>query len=147
MAQDEGVERSDIALPALPANGQYVYHANECFDWGTVGWALSTLKLNLDIYSFFIFMNSSVRGPFLPAYWPVSECMPSLAPGMQARTIGCARNLGADGVSTALSADQCVCAIFCLQRKVHWSRILTSKLVGKVSMLRHVLITCTNLSF
>ena len=75
MVQDEGTDSSNIALPDLPANGRYVYHANECFDWGTVGWALSTLKLNLDIYTFFIFMNSSVRGPFLPAYWPVSTCI------------------------------------------------------------------------
>ena len=75
MVQDAGADSSDIALPDLPANGHYVYHANECFDWGTVGWALSTLKLNLDIYAFFIFMNSSVRGPFLPAYWPVRTCL------------------------------------------------------------------------
>ena len=80
MVQDEGSDSSDVVLPDLPDNAHYVYHANECFDWGTVGWALSTLKLNLDIYSFFIFMNSSVRGPFLPAYWPVSTCILKAAP-------------------------------------------------------------------
>ncbi len=29
-------------LPALPANARYVYHPNECYDWGTVGWLLQS---------------------------------------------------------------------------------------------------------
>jgi hypothetical protein len=27
-------------LPPLPPNARYVYHRNECYDWGTAGWLL-----------------------------------------------------------------------------------------------------------
>jgi hypothetical protein len=42
-----------------------------CFDWGTVGWLLRTKQVDTQRYKYFVFLNSSVRGPFLPAYWPV----------------------------------------------------------------------------
>ena len=29
-------------LPPLPPNARYVRHANECYDWGTIGWVFST---------------------------------------------------------------------------------------------------------
>jgi hypothetical protein len=25
-------------LPALPSNARYIWHQNECYDWGTFGW-------------------------------------------------------------------------------------------------------------
>ena len=62
---------SSSRLPQLPANAQYVLHENRCFDWGTVGWAVTEGKVATARYSYVIIMNSSVRGPFLPAYWPV----------------------------------------------------------------------------
>lgn len=64
-----------ISLPDLPNRARYVYHENACFDWGTFGWALHDPKINIqvDAYKYFIFMNSSVRGPFLPPYWPVQH--------------------------------------------------------------------------
>lgn len=62
----------DTALPALPPNVRAVRHPNECFDWGTFGWAMETGAADTSRYRYVIFMNSSVRGPFLPAYWPVS---------------------------------------------------------------------------
>lgn len=36
-------------------------------------WALnaSTGLVDSTKYKYFMFVNSSVRGPFLPAYWPV----------------------------------------------------------------------------
>lgn len=55
-------------LPALPANARYVYHANECYDWGTIGWALASGLVDTEPYTYYIFMNSSVRGPFLAPY-------------------------------------------------------------------------------
>ena len=58
-------------LPKLPSNARYVHHENACYDWGTFGWALFKFSAILDAYRYFIFMNSSVRGPFLPSYWPV----------------------------------------------------------------------------
>ena len=66
-------------LPALPRNARYVFHANQCYDWGTFGWAISEGKVDTRKYRSFIFMNSSVRGPFLPVYIPVrSHPLPSL---------------------------------------------------------------------
>ena len=60
------------SLPQLPSNAQYAFHENKCYDWGTFGWALSSGKVELSRYKHIIFMNSSIRGPFLPLYWPVS---------------------------------------------------------------------------
>ena len=60
-------------LPSLPANARYVLHINECMDWGTVGWLLLLPESHPDHvdtsrYRYFFLLNSSVRGPFLPAY-------------------------------------------------------------------------------
>jgi hypothetical protein len=61
----------ETELPELPSNARYARHKNECFDWGTFGWALNTQNINIHHYKYFIFLNSSVRGPFLPPYIPV----------------------------------------------------------------------------
>lgn len=37
---------------------------------GTMGWALETRGIDKEKYKYFIFMNSSARGPFLPPHWP-----------------------------------------------------------------------------
>ncbi len=29
-------------LPTLPPNARYLYHKNECYDWGTIGWVFSS---------------------------------------------------------------------------------------------------------
>lgn len=52
----------------MPVN-RYEFHENRCFDWGTVGWALRSGKVDITGYKYFIIMNSSVRGPFTPAYF------------------------------------------------------------------------------
>lgn len=65
------------ALPELPANARYVWHENKCFDWGTFGWAFESGEVVPAGYKYYIFLNSSVRGPFLPPYLQVS---PSPAP-------------------------------------------------------------------
>ena len=44
------------------------YHPNGCYDWGTIGWLLDSGKVDTRPYKYFIFMNSSVRGPFLPVF-------------------------------------------------------------------------------
>ena len=67
-----GSQASAQNLPPLPNNGRYVYHNNECFDWGSIGWAIRTGMVNTRKYNYFFFMNSSVRGPFLPSYHDVS---------------------------------------------------------------------------
>ena len=60
------------SLPALPAHAKYVHHANRCYDWGAYGWILNSGMVNIHMYRYFIFINSSVRGPFLPTYTPPS---------------------------------------------------------------------------
>ena len=79
-------------LPQLPSNAQYVYHENKCYDWGTFGWALSSGKVDPSKYKHIIFMNSSIRGPFLPPYWPVR---PALAAQSLGRLKSCRSSLRA----------------------------------------------------
>ena len=57
-----------LSLPSLPSNARYVQHRNMCFDWGTFGWALFNLNLDIYKYTYFVFMNTSVRGPYLAPY-------------------------------------------------------------------------------
>eukprot|EP00892_Ulva_mutabilis_P000758 jgi/Ulvmu1/10683/UM067_0008.1 len=79
-----------VELPELPPNARYLEHANECFDWGTFGWALETELVDFIAYKYFVFLNSSVRGPFIPSY---------------------------------------------LKGKVHFTELMTSKLVGDVKLV------------
>ena len=68
--QQINVTHFDLSkLPPLPSNGHYIQHENKCFDLGTVGWLLSTGRVDKNKYKYFIFLNSSVRGPFIVAYY------------------------------------------------------------------------------
>ncbi|GAB4817919.1 hypothetical protein N2152v2_004965 [Parachlorella kessleri] len=64
-----GVEETHN-LPETPPNVRFVRHVNECFDWGTFGWALEQGVLDPSKYKYYVLLNSSVRGPLLPSYWP-----------------------------------------------------------------------------
>lgn len=55
-----------MKLPEVPSNVMYEFHPNGCYDWGTIGWVLENGRVNWRKFKYFIFMNSSVRGPFLP---------------------------------------------------------------------------------
>ncbi len=55
-------------LPVLPSNARYVFHENECYDWGTAGWLIRTGQVNVNSYKYFMLLNSSVKGPYMPAY-------------------------------------------------------------------------------
>ena len=66
-----GSALQDVELPELPSNAKYLHHPNECYDWGTFGWALKQENVQVSDYKYFIFLNSSVRGPFLPPYLQV----------------------------------------------------------------------------
>jgi hypothetical protein len=68
------LSRNSFHLPQLPSNAWYVQHENKCFDIGTIGWFLRTYmvensRLGIQAYKYFIFMNSSIRGPFFPPYY------------------------------------------------------------------------------
>ncbi|CAF3141264.1 unnamed protein product [Rotaria sp. Silwood2] len=60
---------NESRLPILPSNAHYIQHINECYDFGTIGWFLSQNITNTTLYKYFIFMNSSVRGPFFATYF------------------------------------------------------------------------------
>ena len=60
-----------IPLEGLPLNVKVVRRGNLCYDGGTAGEVLAGLDIRP--YRFFIIMNSSVRGPFLPAYFARSH--------------------------------------------------------------------------
>lgn len=59
-----------INLDGLPANVRIVRRGNTCYDGGTAGEVLA--DIDIKPYHFFFIMNSSVRGPFLPSYFPQS---------------------------------------------------------------------------
>jgi hypothetical protein len=61
------------SLPSLPSYAHYIEHENKCFDLGTIGWFLSNGTINKDQYKYFIFLNSSVRGPYLVSYYQLKE--------------------------------------------------------------------------
>ena len=82
------VEKKTINENEMPplkvTNAHYIQHENLCFDFGTYGWFLNEFtygnpwtkdkqnakkKINLQKYKYFIFMNSSIRGPFFPPYF------------------------------------------------------------------------------
>ena len=76
-------------MPILPKdNAFYLQHENQCFDFGTIGWFFEKhtigdpwkrkttsmndtdqYKFKLTRYKYFIFLNSSIRGPFFPPYF------------------------------------------------------------------------------
>ncbi|GMH41199.1 hypothetical protein BSKO_09109 [Bryopsis sp. KO-2023] len=64
---DNQDEAPNIEFPALPENARYIIHKNECYDWGTFGWVLKK-KVHTSKYYRFIFMNSSIRGPYFPSF-------------------------------------------------------------------------------
>jgi hypothetical protein len=61
-------EKATPPLPTLPKNARYVHHTNKCYDWGSIGWVFDNRLVDPDNYTYFIFMNSSVRGPFVPPH-------------------------------------------------------------------------------
>ena len=56
-------------LPTLPSNAHYIQHESECSNFGTFGWFLSKNITDINLYKYFIFMNGSIRGPFLITFF------------------------------------------------------------------------------
>ncbi len=71
---DHGLDKyghfSSSALPDLPANAEYL-SIRGCYELGHVGKVLSGLtsvQVNIKQYQYFVWVDSTVRGPFLPSY-------------------------------------------------------------------------------
>jgi hypothetical protein len=65
----DNVYFDENTLPLLPTNAHYIQHENTCFDMGTIGWFLASGMIEKSKYKYFIFLNSSVRGPFIASYY------------------------------------------------------------------------------
>ncbi len=132
VVQGHGILPSQKLLPTLPQNARYAFHENTCFDWGTFRWVMNQTISNLASYKYIIFMNSSVRGPHLPVYWPVSfDCL-----GAHGGFDMCIQKL------TSLSARLCYLGFYktsniwvVLQAFVHWSTIFTSRLSNDIKLV------------
>ena len=140
-----------------------MFHQNECFDWGSYGWILQLIKpLQLSTYTYFVFLNSSIRGPFLPVYWPVSCSKTSLhiassvpMPAACMLVIHVLRQRHPSCLKTkSMTASACMLATSChaiyalvtllflehiletcLQRTLHWSHIFKNKLNASVKLV------------
>lgn len=69
LQQINNVTVDEKQLPILPSNAHYLQHENRCFDIGTVGLFLTTNIHDRTKYKYFIFLNSSIRGPFIVSYY------------------------------------------------------------------------------
>jgi hypothetical protein len=62
-----GVDRTK--LPTLPSHAKYVFHGSSCNHHGSIGWyLLHSGEVDLDKFYFYVFIDSSMRGPFVPQY-------------------------------------------------------------------------------
>lgn len=57
-----------LTLPDLPPNARYILHDNVCLDFGTIEWMLTQGKVEITKYKYFVILNSSVRGPYVPRF-------------------------------------------------------------------------------
>lgn len=67
---DKYGEFHSSVLPELPPNAQYI-SVRSCYELGHVGMVLSGLtkaQIDLQQYTYFVWLDSSTRGPFLPSY-------------------------------------------------------------------------------
>ncbi len=82
----------DLEEVVLPGNARLLYHDNECYDWGTLGWIMSAGMVDVEDYKYFIMINSSVRGPYAPPYLPVGSLYTHvMCQGFHVKRIPCSR--------------------------------------------------------
>jgi hypothetical protein len=65
------IQDGKLSVPIPKArNIRVIPRDNSCYDLGAWGAVLQTPGLVIENYKYFVFINSSVRGPFLPAWAP-----------------------------------------------------------------------------
>ena len=60
-----------LHAPPFPPSVRQLVKDGECYSWGAFGWMLNSGKVNVKKYTYFVLVDSSVRGPFIPPYVPV----------------------------------------------------------------------------
>jgi hypothetical protein len=117
---------------------------NTCYDSGAISYGLQ--HSNISSYSYFIFLNKSLRGPFLPLYLPNSFQWTSIYTNMISNdvkwagsTISCAQNPHVQssivvtdqvGLNIALEND-----IFACQTDL-WSTVLKYEVASSAAILK-----------
>lgn len=64
---DFQAELVDIPI-SIPDHIEIVRPPNRCFPAGLVGWVLRNSEIDTSRFKYFVWLDSSVRGPYLPAY-------------------------------------------------------------------------------
>ena len=67
-------ERCSFKLPRIK-NVYYLYTKNHNYDYGAYAWALDK-EIPIQDYEYFVFVNSSIRGPYLPSYTSTPWTLP-----------------------------------------------------------------------
>lgn len=65
---DYAAEVMELFPTDLPSNVQILPVGLRCYNLGTVGWVLANAGLDLSRFAHFVWLDSSVRGPFVAAY-------------------------------------------------------------------------------
>ena len=60
-----------LHAPPFPPFVRQLVKDGECYSWGAFGWMLNSGKINVKKYTYFVLVDSSVRGPFIAPYVPV----------------------------------------------------------------------------
>lgn len=86
-----------------PKNVKIYEKGNKCFDLGSIGWLLNSDATILYRYTYFIWVNASVRGPFLAQYakgvhW-TQPLIHKLRTNKRVKLVGPAINCGVSGAS------------------------------------------------
>lgn len=65
--QDYYLDTVELFPTHLPSNVEIVQTQVKCYNWGTLGWVLKS-RGDVGRYKKYVWLDSSVRGPFLPNY-------------------------------------------------------------------------------
>ena len=117
--------------------------------------AIETKLVDTSRYRYIIFLNSSVRGPFLPPYWPVSSAQQSVRQGYSLALLNARGAASLLPLLLALLLPLLLALLLASpfvpllsvrlparlpllcglpQREVHWSKVLTQRLTDKVKL-------------
>lgn len=114
----------DLEEVVLPGNARLLYHDNECYDWGTLGWIMSAGMVDVEDYKYFIMINSSVRGPYAPPYMPVGLALTAPECHLTDREVYVC-SAGGQSSQTFIMMPACIVRSSCTCSTISLSRVCT----------------------
>ena len=88
--------------PTSPKNVQIFEKENNCFDLGSIGWLLEKDGTILERYNYYIWVNASVRGPFLVPYAGIHWTEPFIRKRTgEVKLVGPSINCGCSGADAS----------------------------------------------